>query len=95
MKLGKISAIILFGMLFMTTFIPKADAKTSFSFGLNIDARPRYYGGYTYVERRPVYPAYCPYYARPVYAPYYQEAVIVERPYAERVYVQPVYPYPY
>lgn len=96
MKAIKISSIALLSVLFIWFAMPQLSARhhsrTSFSFNLNMDPRPRYVEyGYAY----PVAPAYTvvqPYGYPTYYAP---QTVIVERPYAERVYVYPRASYSY
>lgn len=75
---------------------------TAFGLNLNFDARPRYVEYNNYVappapcyERVVMAPYYSPVVEERVYypAPVYRQRVIVERPYAERVYVQPQFSY--
>lgn len=101
MKLLKISSIVLLSFVFMGLFIPNLSAKhhhykkyrsTSFAINFNVE-RPYYYAPVypapAYVERTIVQPVQ-PVVQERVYYPYpcYRQ-VVVERPYAERVYVHP------
>lgn len=82
---------------------------TAFGLNLNFDARPRYVEYNNYMapppapmpipapcyERVVVAPLYRPVVEQRVYypAPVYREQVIVERPYAPSVYIQPQFSY--
>ncbi|MBA3720821.1 MAG: hypothetical protein H0W88_00295 [Parachlamydiaceae bacterium] len=92
MKAFKLSSILLFSFFMMGIFTTdlSAGCHSSFCLSLNLAPRP---APVAYVQPAPVYVAQpYPYYAERVYypAPAYQE-VVVRRPYAERVYVQPHY----
>jgi hypothetical protein len=100
MNFLKKSSIILFSLFFMWICMPQLSAKhhshkhrsTSFAINFNV-ARPTVYAPVcrpAYVERTIVRPY--PVVEERVYYPYYQQ-VIVERPYAERVYVRPQFSY--
>lgn len=98
MKLFKISSIVFLTVLFMSAFTPELSAKsrTYVSFNLNVDPCPRYVQ-YNYVAPAPTYAVVQqPVYAERVYypapAPVYQQ-VVVQRPYVERVSVQPQFSY--
>lgn len=100
MKVFKFSSIILMSLLLMGVCIPELSAKhhrykqRSSSFSLNFNVAPsRLYEPVpvyrpTYVERTTIVRPYQPVVEERVYYPAYRE-VIVERPCAPRVYVQP------
>lgn len=93
MKLVKLSTCV-FVAFFLFAVMPELSARSSFSFNLNLTPVPRYVE-YNYVAPAPAYVvrSYPAYYSERVYYPRPYREVVVERPYAERVYVQPGYSY--